>query len=211
MSRIFGDESTASEVIGEVTQGIGLEQLPVAEVSGAGLRVDVQPLGLFATSVDQEPTGLGQSGAITINYGVGGTTSGGEFSISAGGVITALAPSMGRQFHFLVTLRIGRTGAAMISIPMLRAMHSADGIVGNAVQFGSSFSVEIEDASTTWREAFNLDFAPAIGSVTFIEFARDESGSDFGGLQAPQPTGTLSSWDAVSTSELQISRRAVVS
>jgi len=210
MSRLFGDSNSATVQIGEVTQGIGLGQLPVVDSENGGLTVEYRIIGSFSTEADQAPTGLGLAGAITVNYGVGGPTDGGEFNITAGGLITAQANSLEDQYNFIVGLRIGRSGAAMISIPMLRLMYAVDGIVGNAIQLGGTFSVEIEDANTTWREAFDLNFSPVIGSILFIEYARDEAGADSGGLQAAQPTGTISTWNPVATSALAIFRRVVV-
>ena len=70
-------------------------------------------------------------------------------------------------------------------------MYAADGIEANAVQIGSTFGVEVDDADTTWRESFEAFLSPASGSIFFFEIARDESGSNSGGIGAVQPTGTL--------------------
>lgn len=178
--------------------------------TGAGRLVETQTLGTFETSVVQTPTGLGAAGVITVNYGTGGSTDGGEFDVAGTGVISVNEASGGAQYNFEVGLRIGRAGAAGISIPVIRFMYSPDGIVGNAVQVGGTFSVEIEDANTTWREFFDIDFAPVVGSVVFVQFARDPAGANSGGIQAPQPTGDISDWNPVATARIEIKRRVTI-
>jgi len=208
MTRLFGDAEAVTTQIGEVTQGIGLEQLPVQESpEPSPTRVLNNEIGSFETMAVQGPTGLGAAGVITINYGAGGSTTGGEFDVSAAGVITTNPASLDIEYRFIVGLRIGRTGGGGISIPLLRFMYAPDGIIGNAVQVGGTFSVEIDDPDTTWREVFDLNFAPVDGSVIFIEMARDEAGNNSGQLQAQQPTGTLSGWNDVATARLQIIRQ----
>ena len=178
--------------------------------SNTGNRVEDEEIGLFETSVTQTPSGDGLAGGIVINYGVGGDTLDGEYTVASDGVVLTNEPSGGRQNRFKIGLRIGRSGAAGIAIPIIRFMYAPDGIVGNAVQVGGSFSVKIEDANTTWREAFDIGFAPVVGSVFFIEFFRDEAGNDSGELQAPQPTGTLAGLNPVATARLEIIKRLTV-
>ena len=211
MPRIFGDENAVDDKIAEVTQGIGLEQVPVQNSSAPGAtRVELVEIGSFETTTTQNPTGQGDAGKITINYGAGGSTSGGEFTVNANGVTDVNAPAAGIQYNYMVGLRIGRTGAPGVAVPLLRFMYAADGIIGNAVQVGGSYSVEIDDGNTIWREAFDLDFTPAVGSLFFVEMARDESGNNSGGLIARQPTGTIASWNPVSVARISIRRRDVI-
>jgi hypothetical protein len=208
MSRVFGDTNITTDKVGELTQGLGFEQLDVQDTPVPNpTLVRYTELGTFETITQQDPTGLGDAGKIIVNYGVGGNTSGGEFTVNANGIINTNPASLGIQYRMQAVLRIGRTGAAMVSIPLIRFMYAADGIQGNAVQVGGTFAVEIDNANTVWRENFDLNFGPAIGSLFFIEFARDEAGNDSGSLQAPQPTGTLAAWSPVNVARITFVRR----
>lgn len=211
MSRLFGDTEVATTPIGEVTQGIGFEQLPVQEQSIVNpTRMVNNTIGTFETTSTQAPTGLGSAGVIIVNYGAGGSTSGNEFTVSAGGDIVANPESLGIEYRYRIGLRMGRTGAGGISVPLIRFLYSADGNPGSLVQVGGTFSREVDNANTIWREVFDLNFAAAIGSLIRIEFARDESGSNSGDIQANQPTGTLSGWNPVASARLDIIRQDLV-
>ena len=163
-------------------------------------------IGEFETITTQDPTGLGDAGKITANYGPGGSTSGLEFTVGANGVIVANAASAGREYRFLFSFRLGRTGAAGISRMLLRFMYAPDGVAGNAVQLGGTFGVEIDDANSIWREVFDLNFTAAVGAVAFVQIARNPGSDDSGGLLGFQPAGDLSSWSPVATARVTISR-----
>ena len=213
MTKLFGNDGDASPKIAEVTQGIGFEQLGVEGIPDPAPPVDpivvTDDLGLFESFSTQDPTGGGDAGKIIVNYGTGGSTINGEFTVNPDGTCITNPPSNGEQYQFRIVFRIGRTGASGNSVPIIRFMYSADGIAANAVQVGSSASVLIDDDDTVWREVFDINFAPEVGSVFFVEFARDEAGSNSGSIMAPQPTGTLSSWNSVPTSRMLI-RKAIV-
>ncbi len=172
----------------------------------AQLNVEQVLLGRFSTAAPQNPTGRGASGSIVINYGVGGSTSGGEFDIDAGGVVTCNMNSI--QYDFEVTLRIDRTGGGGNSEIMARMMYAENGV--DFVQSGGTFNVRIDDDDTVWREGVSLKFSPAVGSKIYIELARDESGSNSGGLGATQPSGTLSGWNPVGVATLDILKTITV-
>lgn len=209
--RLFGDTQVVTEKIGEVTQGIGFDQLPVQEQAvAAPTRIVNETIASFETIVEQSPTGLGSAGAIFINYGAGGNSSGNEFTVSPTGDIIANANALGIEYRFRIGVRIGRSGAAGLSIPLIRFLYAADGSPGSLVQIGGTFGVEVDDPNTTWREVFDLNFAPAVGSLIRVEFARDEAGTDSGSLQAPQPTATLAGWNPVASSRLEIIRQDLV-
>jgi len=211
MTRLFGDEEAATVKLGEVTQGIGYSQLAVQEAAiSSPTRVLNTTIGDFSTIATQEPTGTGDAGKIIVNYGVGGSTSGGEFSVDGAGITTTNAPALDIEYNFRVDLRLGRASSPQVAIPLARFMYASDGIQGNAVQVGGTFGVEIDDQDTIWRESFDLDFVPAIGSIFFIELARDESGNNSSGLLSVQPSGTLSGWNPVPTARMRIFRRDLV-
>lgn len=150
-------------------------------------------IGEFRTSTTQNPTGLGDTGKIKVNFGIGGDTQSHEFSVSSGGVVTCNTDNI--QYDIDLTLRIGRTGAAGVSILLGRLMYADDGIEANAVQVNSTSVTEIDDQDTIWREEFKFRLEPSSGAIFWIEIARDEAGNNSGGILTVQPTATLASWN----------------
>tara|TARA_R110000803_G_C11989465_1_gene321782 strand:+ start:5902 stop:6534 length:633 start_codon:yes stop_codon:yes gene_type:complete len=210
MTKVIGSELEVVDKIGELTQGIGLDQLPVDNTQSSPTQVSEETIGTFTTIADQIPTGTGDAGKITVNFGVGGSTTGSEFTMAPTGEISVNAQSLGLQYRFVVGMRMGRTGASGISLLLIRFMYAPDGIKANAFQVSGSFSVQVDNPNTTWREVFDINFAPAVGSMSFVEFARDESGNDSGNIQAEQPTGTLSGWAEVASARYIIIKQNVV-
>ncbi|AUR89678.1 hypothetical protein NVP1131O_09 [Vibrio phage 1.131.O._10N.222.49.A8] len=180
--------------------------------NNASLAVAYTEIGSFGSASLQQPTGLGATGKIQVSFGAGGNTSGNEFQIDPDGTINTL--SNGIQYTFDITIRPARTGASGVSVIMARFMYSADGTRTDSVQLGSTFSVEIDNAKTIWRESFTGTFSPAIGSELWLEIARDEGGDNSGDLRAEQPSGTLLAdtppWGDVNTARLTISKLLVV-
>ncbi len=211
MTRLFGDTNLVDDQIAEVTQGIGFEQLPVqASAAATPSQIINETIGQFETIATQSTTGIGNAGKIKVNYGAGGTTTNSEFTVDALGNITTGANALGLEYRIQIDVRIGRSGAAGVSVPLIRLMYAADGVEGNAVQLGSTFSVEIDDPDTVWRESFDLDLAPAVGSLLFVEFARDESGNNSGDILAVQPSGTLAAWNPAASSRVTFIKRNLV-
>ena len=176
------------------------------------LSVEYTNIVTFASTATQSPTGLGSAGKVQVSFGAGGTTSGGEFTIDPDGTINTNLN--GIQYTFDIVIRPARLGASGISIVMARFLYSADGTRTDTVQVGDTFSVEIDNANTIWRESFNGTFSPAVGSQLWLEVARDEAGDDSGELRADQPTGTLvadaPAWNQVATARVEISKLSVV-
>jgi hypothetical protein len=187
------DHNTVREKINEVIADVNVKT--VTQVS----------LGSFESQSNQSPTGAGQSGAITIDFGAGGSTTGSEFTVDGAGIVTCNMNSI--QYDFEVTLRIARSGSSSNSEIMARMMYAPDGI--NYAQAGSTFGVMIDDDDTVWRENFSLKFSPAVGSKLFIELARNNGASNSGGLGSFQPSGDLSSWNAINTASLEIFKTVV--
>ncbi len=187
------DHNTVREKINEVIADVNVKT--VTQVS----------LGSFESQSNQSPTGPGQSGAITIDFGAGGSTTGSEFTVDGSGIVTCNMNSI--QYDFEVTLRIARSGSSSNSEIMARMMYAPDGI--NYAQAGSTFGVMIDDDDTVWRENFSLKFSPAVGSKLFIELARNNGASNSGGLGSFQPSGDLSSWNAINTASLEIFKTVV--
>lgn len=155
------------------------------------------PIGEFSTSATQVPTGRGDSEKIRVNFGAGGSTSGGELTMASNGTVTCNTDNI--RYLVEIIVRVGRTGSFGISVLHGRLMYAADGIEANAVQLGSTTTTEVDNGATIWRERFELMLEPASGSKLWIEFARDESGGNSGEIRTQQPTGTLSGWNASSS------------
>ncbi len=167
---------------------------PLAE---AIKRVDI---GQFSTSVTQNPTARGDAGKIRVNFGAGGSTTGNELTVARDGTITSNVGDV--QYLVEITIRVGRTGFSGVSILHGRLMYAADGVEANAVQVSSTSTTELDDSDTIWRERFELALEPASGSKFWIEFARDESGNNSGGILTQQPTATLSGWNASNSASI---------
>lgn len=164
-------------------------------------------IGQFSTSATQNPTGLGDSGKIRVNFGAGGSTTGGELSVAADGTITGNVS--GIQYLVEIVVRIGRTGSSGISILHGRLMYAADGIEANAVQVNSTSTTEIDHDDTIWRESFEFTLEPALGSKFWVEFARDESGKNSGGILTRQPTASLAGWSVSNSAILSFYRVSI--
>lgn len=166
--------------------------------------VGEREVGRFSTSDTQNPTGLGDANKIRVNYGPGGNTTGNEFTVAADGLITTNIGDV--QYRIDLNLRLGRLGAGGVSEILGRLMYAADGIEGNAVQSGSTFAVEIDNANAIFPERFDLAFTPATGSVFWVELARNNGSNDSGGLLTFTPAGDLSGWTIPTTAQIIFSR-----
>ena len=177
----------------------------IIETGGiSSLPVGAKSLGTFVSTTTQSPTGGGAAGAITVTYGPGGTTTGGEFSVDAGGIITLL--DRPKQYLFNLILRVSRSGVPGVVRMVARMMYAADGVIGNGVQVGTSFGVEINDGDSVWRETFAQYVTPDVGGKIWLEMARDESGAtNDGAIGTYQPSGTIATWNPISSAELEIS------
>lgn len=165
--------------------------------------VTTRELGSFSTTATQNPTGQGAAGVIKVNFGAGGSTSGGELTVAPTGIVTTNIEMP--EYFIEITTRIGRETAAGVAILHGRLMYAADGIEANAVQVGSTSTTEMDDTNTIWRERFEIRFSPAAGSIFWVEFGRDESGNDSGGILTQQPTGTLAGWNESDSAAISFS------
>lgn len=178
----------------------------VLQTGGAATPSNVKqdPLGVFSTTATQTPTGLGDAGKIRVNFGAGGDTDGGEFTVAPDGLITCNTNSA--QYDFDVAFRIARNGAAGVSEIMGRFMYAADGVEANGVQVGDTFAVKIDDDDTVWRERLSLKFSPTVGGVMWFEMARNPGANNSGQLETVQPAGDIAGWNPSNTASLTISK-----
>lgn len=173
-------------------------------VTGEGSTIFVvrEPLGEFISTDTQTPSGEGAAGSIVISFGEGGNTKGGEFSVGSDGII--LCNLNHTHYNFSIIIRIQRAGSGGVSHVVARMMYAQDGI--NFNQLGGSFGVKIDDANTVWRESFDVQFSPVVGSRVYFEFARDVASSDSGEIGTFQPSGDLLSWNPIPSAQLTISK-----
>lgn len=162
--------------------------------------VELKTLGIFATAATQTPTGLGDAGKIRVNFGPGGDTVDGEFTVAPDGLVTCNKNSI--QYDFRLSFRVARNGGAGVSEIIGRFMYAADGVEANAIQVGDTFAVKIDDDDTVWRESFELRFSPAAGSVIWFEVARNPGSNNSGQLETVQPGGDLSGWRQSNTASI---------
>jgi hypothetical protein len=114
-------------------------------LSGAG----GAEVGFFSTADAQIPSGLGDAGKIRIHFGAGGITSDGAIEVHPDGTIEQL---IGRVYDMTLQFSMGRTGSAGgVSRMMGRAMCAMDGVEANAIQLGSTLSLEIDNANVIFE------------------------------------------------------------
>ena len=166
-------------------------------LSGAGGAT----VGEFRTSDAQNPTELGDAGKIRVHFGDGGITTDQAVSVDSDGLVHQL---IGRVYVMSLHLSFGRAGPAGVSRLMGRGMVALDGIVENAIQSGPTLSLEVDTANQIWEERINFRTSFPGGAIFWFEIARDEVGTDAGGLITNQPSGTLSGWNIAETASLVI-------
>lgn len=182
----------------------------ISPQSTGGDMVERESLGLFASSATQNPTGSGQSSIIQVEFGDGGITANGEFTVASDGTITC--NEGGKPYEFEFVLRLERTGLIGVSELMARLMYAPDGNPANAVQVKNTFGVRLNNQNTIWREGVKVDARPVTGSIFFVQLARNPGTVvEAGGIGAFQPTGDLSDWNQINSASIEISRYKVVS
>ena len=157
-------------------------------------------IGEFTTMDSQEPTGLGDANKIIIHYGVGGQTSGGEFTVHPTGEVECHKNNT--QYIFDATLRFMRDGSGGVSELLARIMYAPDGV--NYFQVGDTFGALVDNDKTVWREGFVVRFSPFVGSKLKVELARNNGSHNSGGIGTFQPIGDLSGWNPICTTSLDI-------
>lgn len=169
---------------------------------------EFEDIGTFETGTTQNPTGLGETNKIRVSFGAGGNTSGNEFTMAADGTLTC--NTGGDQYQLEFMFRVGRTGAAGVSIIVGRLMYAADGVEANAVQAGPSTVIEVDNQNIIFPEFIIRHIKPATGSKLWVEIARDEAGNNSGGLLTVQPSATLAGWNDSNSASLTIEKETLV-
>lgn len=161
----------------------------------------------FFSTVDQNPSGLGETNKIQVEFGAGGTTAGGDVTVSVLGEITFNSAG---NYELMVDASIGRTATSNVVNLIGWFEVATDGSIFS--QVGFTFSVEIDDQNTIWARSFSLDEVtlPA-GAKARLYVARDESATDNGGLLTRQPTATLASLNPAVSSRIRFKKEQLVS
>lgn len=205
VSPILGDYPASLVPYDNATTGMDAEETQAAidevhAISVGSRRMLEAQIGDFRTGDTQSPAGLGDANKIIVHFGAGGNTTGNEFTVGADGVVTCNLNS--KQYRFSVVISFIRIGATGVSEMLARQMYAPDGV--NFVQVGGTFAVRIDDGDTVWREEFNVNFSPAVGSKLKVEVARNNGGSDSGDVGIFQPSGDLSGWNPATSALLRI-------
>lgn len=139
----------------------------------------------------QNPTGIGDSGAIQIEFGSPQGTVDDEVSLSADGTVTV---NKSRLFRIKIALQFGRTGSASVSHILFR-------VLVNGVQAGRSIAYLLDDSNTTmYVENDEWIYFPA-GTTVRFEIMRDAAGDDSGGLVQYNPSG---GWNSAPTAAIRM-------
>ncbi|MCK5126777.1 MAG: hypothetical protein KAR42_11025 [candidate division Zixibacteria bacterium] len=174
--------------------------------SASGSPIEQISLGQFTSTANQAPTGTGLANAITLNFGVGGSTSGGEFTIAANGEIGCNMNSI--QYNFEMIMRVARDGSSGVAEVMARMLYADKG--NEFVQVGGTFGARIDSDDTVWFESFSINFSPAINSKIKFEIARNNGANDQGVVGTFQPAGDfVGAWNAINAVSLNISKTVV--
>lgn len=178
-------------------------RLKVNEIAQAvnGLTASFKRIGEFSTPDPQPLAGSGAANAIKVKVG-DGTTTGGEIAVN--GTTKINTCNVAGEYILTISVRVQRSGSVGASIIVGRMMYAPDGIEANAVQAGGTYSAEVDDSDTTWREFFFRPATLAAGSIFWFEFARDEAGNNSGDIGANQPTASLAAWSPVASASLDV-------
>ena len=162
-------------------------------------------VGSFSTANTQTPTGLGDSNKITLSYGPGGNTDDNSASVSPDGIIT-----FNEDSDFEITFRVAtaRNTSGAEAVLLARMMYAEDGNPANAIQKANSGMMGIESDKIHGKLMHHLHITPTVGGILWVEFARDEAGTNDGFVSTRQPTGTLSSWNDTASSSCVIYKAA---
>ena len=160
--------------------------------------------------VDQEPVSTGAAGKINVTFGTGGNSINNEMTLTTAGDFVFNVADL--TYILILSGRIGRRGTAGTSITMARVCYSALGDKTDTVELGTTRVISLDSGDISLLMTFEYEVKPANGSKIWIELARDEAGTNEGGLLVSdvQPTGTLLTdtpiWVQATSSAVQVIR-----
>ena len=153
---------------------------------------------LNATSVasNQDPTGIGPSNAIQIEFGPAQFGPSDPVQIDVNGTITFNETGL---YRVKSAAQIGRTGAAGVSELLLR-------VKVNGAQSGRTIAAKLENANSIMPFIDEAWLNIPSGTVIVYEIMRDASGNNSGGLVGQDVTVVAGSWNQDVCEELRIER-----
>lgn len=151
-----------------------------------------------ATSLapNQQPTGVGVTNAIKVEFGAAQNTLSDPAMIDSAGKVTI---NQAGTYRIKLALQFGRTGASGTSTVLFRALI-------NGLQIGRTLATKLSNSNdTVYLENDNWINFPA-GSTIEVEIMRDASGSNFGGLFETVPTLEAGSWAVAPCAVIRVER-----
>lgn len=177
--KLFGSADPVVTSLGDMTQGIGHDLVPVDSASPSGQQDVVEINVLSAASyVDQEP--VGTDAPLQLTLGPAQTTP--HFDLDAAGAITVLQAG---PYSFRIRMQFGRTSNPSVAIMFAR-------LLINGVQAGDSAYSSSSNSSDSEPATFSGDIELDVGDIVSLEIVRDSQGENSGGLYAQTPT--LGDW-----------------
>jgi hypothetical protein len=151
-----------------------------------------------STSLLQNPTGLGPSNAIQIEFGPAANGAEDPVMLGVDGTMTF---NTAGTYRIKLAFQFGRLGNPGTSLLLFRVTGPGDVQLGRSVGFSSADEDETEYfENDTWLDV------PA-GLIVKAEIMRDAAGTNFGGLKAVTPTADGGNeWNMVPTAAIRVSR-----
>lgn len=150
-----------------------------------------------STATDQQPTGLGEAGAIQIEFGAAQNTVSDPVQLLADG---SLVFNEGGMYRLKISIIFGRLGGSGESELRFRALV-------NGVQAGQSVGVEIDTQKIEIPYFDEAWLEVPSGAIITYEAMRDSSGDDSGGLFQPIITSaTAPNWNDATCAAIRVER-----
>ncbi len=199
MTKLFGSNGDAAAPLFDVNYGIGLGDnglLPV-ETGASG---DATSFEILTTTVllagdmtTQEPAAVDTP--IQLKFGAPQTTA--HWDLDALGNITCVTPG---NYNFLLRVQWGRSGNMGAARLVVR-------FLVNGFQVGNPVYTTIDQSADVKTGTFEGSAAAEIGDVITIEFYRDSTGSDDGGVF---PFVTTLGWGTAPSAQMLITESTVL-
>ena len=145
----------------------------------------------------QNPTGLGPSNAVQIEYGPAVNSGSDPVSLAADGVLTI---NTAGTYRIKVSFQFSRVGNSGVSELLFRVTDAAGNQLGRSIAaFINSANDQVYIENDTWLTL------PA-GLALKFELMRDAGGDDSGGLTTFVPTVATGSWNHAPAAAIRVER-----
>ena len=149
-----------------------------------------------STALSQDPTGLGPSNAIPVEFGPAQGDSSDRIMMDANGMITVNKEEL---YRIRITLVFGRVGNPGVSELLFR-------ITANGTQLGITVPQKISSGNVLNVYEFDSITSIPAGAAFVFEIMRDSSGNDSGGLVAGLVTADPGAWNDAPCARIFIDR-----